>query len=118
MIVNLTEDAPPIHMHLVSLQLLNRQGLRVRAYMKAPAAQRQLRQFLVGAPRPAAPNERGWKDTVRANPREVTRLAVRFGPVDGREFPFDATAQPGYVWHCHILEHEDNEMMRPYTIVT
>ena len=117
-IVNLTEDAHPIHLHLVSLQLLNRQGLRVRAYMKAPAAQRQLRQFLVGAPRPAAPNERGWKDTVRANPREVTRLAVRFGPVDGREFPFDATARPGYVWHCHILEHEDNEMMRPYTIVT
>ena len=61
-------------------------------------------------------NERGWKDTVRALPGEVTRIQVRFAPTDGGDFPFDATAKPGYVWHCHILEHEDNEMMRPYVL--
>ena len=48
--------------------------------------------------------------------RQVTVIRVRFAQQDGSDFPFDATAGPGYVWHCHILEHEDNEMMRPYTL--
>ena len=48
------------------------------------------------------------------NPGEVTRILVRFAPNRrGQGVPFDATAAPGYVWHCHILDHEDNEMMRP-----
>jgi hypothetical protein len=53
-------------------------------------------------------------------PREVTRIAVRFSPVgepDSASCTFDVTAEPGYVWHCHILEHEDNEMMRPYKLL-
>lgn len=64
-----------------------------------------------------APNELGWKDTVRMNPGEVTRILVRFATSNGGGFPFDAKAAPGYVWHCHILEHEDNEMMRPYQLI-
>ena len=59
---------------------------------------------LVGTPRPPEPNERGFKDTVIAYPGEVTRVRMRF------------TAAGQYVWHCHIVEHEDNEMMRPYRI--
>ena len=55
---------------------------------------------------PPALNERGWKDTVRANPGEVTRIITRFAPFSGN-----------YVWHCHILEHEDHDMMRPYQII-
>ena len=51
-----------------------------------------------------ADGERGWKDTVVANPGEVTRVAATFD-LAGR-----------YVWHCHILEHEDNEMMRPLVV--
>jgi spore coat protein A, manganese oxidase len=55
-------------------------------------------------------------------PGQVTRIAVRFAPVDTplgstsgtNYFTFDTTVGPGYVWHCHILDHEDNEMMRPY----
>jgi FtsP/CotA-like multicopper oxidase with cupredoxin domain len=44
-------------------------------------------------------------------------IKVRFAPIDGsEEYPFDATYGPGYVWHCHILDHEDNEMMRPYIV--
>ncbi|MGB8311421.1 MAG: multicopper oxidase domain-containing protein [Halobacteriota archaeon] len=44
---------------------------------------------------------------------------MRFAPIDGsRTFPFDATAGPGHIWHCHILDHEDNKMMRPYKIVS
>ena len=84
------------------------------------------------------PNETGWKDTVVTHPGEVTRIAVRWAPQDiainsvapGQiAYPFDPTATigqtdfasnpggPGYVWHCHILDHEDNEMMRPYITV-
>lgn len=73
--------------------------------------------FLKGAPIPAPASERGWKDTIQMNPGEVTRILVRFSPVDGTaQYPFDATAAPGYVWHCHILDHEDNEMMRPFEV--
>jgi spore coat protein A len=60
---------------------------------------------LTGAPQAAHANERGWKDTVIAYPGEVTRVIATFD-------------LPGlYVWHCHILEHEDHEMMRPYRVV-
>jgi spore coat protein A, manganese oxidase len=64
------------------------------------------------------PNERGWKDTFRMNPGEVTRVMIRFAPQDGTPaFAFDATADPGYVWHCHILEHEEHDMMRPLLVM-
>lgn len=94
--------------------------------------------FLVGAPMPPTPGEAGWKDTAVMLPGQVTRIAVRFAPTQvavGRsapglnQFPFDPTntdrrkrdaagnpGAAGYVWHCHILEHEDNEMMRPYAV--
>jgi len=55
-------------------------------------------------PAVAEPSETGWKDTVIAYPAEVTRVRIKF-EMPGR-----------YVWHCHIVEHEDNEMMRPYRI--
>jgi len=95
--------------------------------------------FLVGGTIPPDDGEAGWKDTIQAPPGAVTRIAVRFAPQDlpvswvrpGWSFyPFDPTnvdparrdfsgapGGPGYVWHCHILEHEDNEMMRPYTVL-
>ena len=49
------------------------------------------------------------------NPGEVTRIRVRFASQDGAAFPFDPTLG-GYVWHCHIIDHEDNEMMRQYRV--
>ncbi len=55
---------------------------------------------------PTEPQERGWKDTVNANPNQVTRIIMNFGPYTGL-----------YVWHCHMLEHEDYEMMRPYIVI-
>ena len=64
------------------------------------------------------PNEQCWKDTINIDSTEVVTIRVRFTKQDGSSFPFDATAGPGYVWHCHLLEHEDNEMMRPYKIVS
>lgn len=82
--------------------------------------------YMSGKALPADPNERGWKDTVIAYPGQVTRLAVRWAPTDlpiqtssslaSLYYPFDpngGASGHGYVWHCHIIDHEDNEMMRP-----
>jgi len=70
------------------------------------------------------PQEAGWKDTVVAMPGQVTRLVVRWAPTDvatgdttNNFFPFDPDGGHGYVWHCHIIDHEDNEMMRPTQIL-
>jgi len=65
--------------------------------------------------------EQGWKDTVVVPPGMVTRLAVRWAPTDTAinavgYFPFNPDGGHGYVWHCHIIDHEDNEMMRPTSI--
>jgi FtsP/CotA-like multicopper oxidase with cupredoxin domain len=128
-LVNTTGDAHPIHIHLVQFQLLNRQAFNTHLYMEAyeeanpelPAETTvvvSVEPYLQGQPSPPDSNERGWKDTFRMNPGEVTRVLVRFAPQDGfSPYPFDATAEPGYVWHCHILEHEDNEMMRRYMVI-
>lgn len=80
--------------------------------------------FLEGSVKPAELNERGWKDTYIAYPGEVTTFAIRFAPTDlplnapknSLIYAFDPSKGPGYVWHCHIIDHEDNEMMRPYSV--
>jgi len=98
-IYNFTADAHPIHLHLVRFKVLDRQALATDAEGIAtqPATP-------AGAPRGPEAWEVGYKDTVVAYPGEVTRIAATFDI-------------PGlYVWHCHILEHEDNEMMRPYCV--
>jgi len=74
--------------------------------------------FLTGPARPADPQERGWKDTFIMLPGEVTTVIVRWAPQDATAsgknyYDFDPSGGPGYVWHCHIVDHEDNEMMRP-----
>lgn len=98
--VNRTEDVHPIHLHAVRFQLLDRRRFDPVAFQQS----RTLR--FVGPPATPDPAEAGWKDTIRAFPNMVTRIIVPFEGPAGR-----------YVWHCHVLEHEDNEMMRPYEIV-
>jgi spore coat protein A len=99
-LVNLTDDVHPIHLHMVKFQILDRRRFDAFQYMTA-----QTLRF-VGPAVVAEANEMGWKDTARANPKTVTRIIVPFEGYAGR-----------FVWHCHILEHEDNEMMRPYEIL-
>jgi spore coat protein A len=99
-LVNLTGDAHPIHLHLVRFQVLDRRPFDLFAYN----AEGKLKY--TGAVLPPEPAEQGWKDTVRADAGMVTRIIVRFEGYLGR-----------YVWHCHLLEHEDNEMMRPFEVV-
>jgi spore coat protein A, manganese oxidase len=98
--VNPTDDSHPIHLHLVRFQILDRQKFETFGYLS-----KQKLRFL-GPPVPPDPSEAGWKDTVRADPGMVTRIIAKFEGYAGR-----------YVWHCHILEHEDNEMMRPYDVL-
>jgi FtsP/CotA-like multicopper oxidase with cupredoxin domain len=80
--------------------------------------------FLRGLQMPPDPNEAGWKDTVKMFPGTVTRIVARWAPQDVpvaavapgvNLYPFEPATGPGYAWHCHILDHEDNDMMRPYS---
>jgi len=129
-IVNPTADTHPIHLHLVQFQLVNRSAFQVKKYqtawtalngmaplMNATVNVPSLAPYLQGKPILPTVAEQAWKDTIQMRPGEVTTIRVRFTAQDGTAFPFDATQGPGYVWHCHILDHEDNEMMRPYTVV-
>ena len=99
-ILNPTDDSHPIHLHLVRFQLLDRRNYDPLTYRRTG----QLR--FIGPVVGPEPSESGWKDTIRAHSRMVTRFIVNFSGYSGR-----------YVWHCHILEHEDNEMMRPYEVM-
>lgn len=82
--------------------------------------------FLQGPVQLPLPQEQGWKDTVMMRPGQVTRIAVRWAPTTlptttaakDLAFPFDPNASGNfnYVWHCHIIDHEDNEMMRPASV--
>jgi spore coat protein A, manganese oxidase len=99
-LINLTEDSHPIHLHLVRFQILDRRPFHIFAYQMNKALKYR------GPAVPPEPGEAGWKDTVRAHPGMVTRIIARFDGFTGR-----------YVWHCHVLEHEDNEMMRPYDVI-
>jgi FtsP/CotA-like multicopper oxidase with cupredoxin domain len=95
---NATEDAHPMHIHEVLFEVVNRQAIHVEE------ESHDVRIEPGSVPRPPEPWEAGWKDTVTAYPGEVTRVKMKF-------------EQAGqYVWHCHIVSHEDNEMMRPYRI--
>jgi len=133
-VVNLTADTHPIHIHLVPFQLLSRQPFQVKSYQSAydqlnpviPArttTNPDPTPYLVSAPTSPDANEMGWKDTIRMRPGEVTKIAIRFAPTEtpanvlNQTFPFNVSAGPGYVFHCHILDHEDNEMMRPLLVV-
>lgn len=94
---NNTGDTHPIHIHLVQFKIVGRQAL-----VGGKAS---------GALKPPAPFEVGWKDTVAVHPGTVTRFQAKFS------LPPGASAPQKYVYHCHILEHEDNDMMRPYMVV-
>jgi spore coat protein A len=108
---NLTGDAHPIHFHLVNVQVIQRQQ-----FTGDPAVGIKLQ----GSPRPPDANELGWKETVRMNPGEVTTIIAQFTlPKLPATFGNPLSPRTGgheYVWHCHILEHEEHDMMRPLVV--
>ena len=134
-IVNLTEDAHPIHLHLVQFRLFRRQDFLVNQYtddwralngeppLDYPTKVLPVKPYLLDGPIAPPAHENGWKDTIQAYPGQITTIRVRFAPqhalfsIPGINlYPFNPAKGPGYVWHCHILDHEDNEMMRPYNV--
>ena len=161
-IINITADAHPIHTHLASFQLLNRQAFQAtkwtNVYANALAVTFPAPTFVtpdglgppfpylqqnadcaIGGNPPIGPYlqkqkltlplayENGWKDTVIAYPGEITRIVIRWAETDAPLTtaagvntypfsPFEILNGVGYVWHCHIVDHEDNEMMRPYIV--
>jgi spore coat protein A len=109
-IANLTGDTHPIHFHLVNVQVLARQPFNVDTYTGTPS--------YTGPARGPGKTELGWKETVRMNPGEVTTVIMKF---DLPQVPFTVPPSPRtggheYVWHCHILEHEEHDMMRPLVV--
>ena len=116
--VNLTGDTHPMHMHLVTFQVVGRTPFDAEAYEAA------LRHgangvpggidptpFATGPMLPPAPEERGFKDTVKANPGYFTTIRAKF------ELPSGVSGAADLRHHCHIVEHEDNDMMRPFTVL-
>jgi hypothetical protein len=130
-----------IHIHLIEFQVLNRQPIDATAYRAQwhlinghmPATRPIVvdpTPFFTGPPQPPAPYETGWKDTVQAMPAMVNRVVLRWAPqessvntpgtnqfsIDPTSFP-DNVKGPGYVWHCHIVGHEDHDMLRQLALV-
>jgi spore coat protein A len=98
--INLTEDVHPMHMHLVRFQLLDRRPFDVFGYRNNKGMK------YTYPPLPPEENELGWKDVIQCPPGLVTRVITRFEGYTGK-----------YLYHCHILEHESNDMMRPFEVV-
>lgn len=98
--VNTTGDGHPIHIHLIRFQITGRTPFDVDQYVATGNL------VFTGPTMPPDPNEMGWKDTVRVEPGLVTQVIAQFEGFSGQ-----------YVWHCHILEHEDQEMMRPLMVL-
>lgn len=97
---NSTPSSHPVHMHLTPFQVLSRQGFTATVESNGALSNIQL----VGSPSPPLPEHAGEKDTIIVEPGQVVRVLAKFD-------------RPGeYVWHCHMLAHEDNEMMRPIMV--
>jgi spore coat protein A, manganese oxidase len=147
-IINLTADTHPIHLHLVTFQLVSRQPFQATKYNTAwlklqtytfqdgsikqemppfdkfydpttPGHVLNPLNYYQGKQILPTPLEKTWKDTIQMNPGEVTTIKVRFASQDGTAFPaawFQPVDSGIYVYHCHIIDHEDNEMMRPMIV--
>jgi hypothetical protein len=131
------------HVHLIQFLLVERRNFNAPRYLadwiavngnppfdhptlKLPLfPPEEPNRYEVGPAEPALPHEIGWKDTIRTPANEITRIRIRWAiqsPQPGNllginTFPIDPINGVGFVWHCHLLEHEDNEMMRPLTVI-
>jgi spore coat protein A len=115
--VNVTGDTHPMHTHLVTFQVVGRTPFDAEAYEEANEGAHGVpggidpTPFATGPMEPPGPSERGYKDTVKANPGQFTTIRAKF------DLPTGVTAPQSYVHHSHIVEHEDNDMMRPFEVV-
>jgi len=100
--INATPIAHPMHIHLVQFKILDRQPFNLELYQESNG---KILEF-TGDPEPPRDFEKGWKDTVKAPSGMVTRVIMHWKEHTGN-----------YIWHCHLLEHEDHDMMRPIKVI-
>jgi FtsP/CotA-like multicopper oxidase with cupredoxin domain len=125
------------HVHLIQFRLVGRQNFDAPRYLAdwlaangdppldRPTIKLPIEPYLTGPFIPAPPEESGWKDSIQAPAGQITRIVIRFAPpvpnVTVRPgvnaFPINPVDSIGFIWHCHLVEHEDNEMMRPMNVV-
>ncbi|KAL5716148.1 Leucine permease transcriptional regulator [Ranunculus cassubicifolius] len=119
-VINLTEDNHPLHIHLglfktlEQKELVNVDELKDCMDKKNDAIKCDIDKYATGKISAVPTHERGWKNVFKMMPSTMTTILVQFSFIHSNaSYPFDVTAEPGYVYHCHILDHEDNAMMRP-----
>jgi FtsP/CotA-like multicopper oxidase with cupredoxin domain len=139
--INLTPLDHNKHVHLIQFQVIDRTPFNATGpggYLERwlaingnppfdhPTLKPDPAAFFTGPPQPPTPEESGWKDTIFTPVNMVTRLRIRWAiqlpvpaqvPVGTNTFPINPVFGIGYIWHCHLVEHEDNEMMRPLTVI-
>ncbi|KDP38037.1 hypothetical protein JCGZ_04680 [Jatropha curcas] len=123
-VINLTEDNHPLHIHLGlfvvidQTELVNLEGFKACMLKVNDAIKCKIDKYARGQKLEVQAQEKGWKNVYKMIPGYVTKILVRFAYIHSNaSYVFDATAEPGYVYHCHILDHEDNVMMRPLKLI-
>ncbi|GMJ13315.1 Low Phosphate Root1 [Hibiscus trionum] len=123
-VINLTDDNHPMHIHLGLFTVLDQTELvKLEEFKecmskKNDAVKCQISKYARGKKIEVAAHEKGWKNVYKMTPGYVTRILVRFSYIHSNtSYTFDPTGMPGYVYHCHILDHEDNAMMRPLIVM-
>ena len=118
LLINLTADTHPIHLHEPEFQVVGRRRFNVAGYRRALKKARAAGEpnpnpapFYTSGPLPLQTDDHGFKDAVSANPGVVTTIRSPF------KLPPGVKGTQKYVFHCHILEHEDNDMMRPFEVI-
>ncbi|PKI44276.1 hypothetical protein CRG98_035350 [Punica granatum] len=123
-VINLTQDNHPLHIHLGLFKVLDQTEIKdlgefKDCMLKINDAERcHLSRHARGKKVDVRAHENGWKNVYKMMPGYMTKILVRFAYIHSNSsYVFDATAEPGYVYHCHILDHEDNVMMRPLKFI-
>ncbi|XP_061360026.1 multicopper oxidase LPR1-like [Gastrolobium bilobum] len=123
-VINLTGDNHPLHIHLALFKVLDQTELVKSDEFKScmmrinDALKCHVEKYARGRKVAVPGNEKGWKNVFKIIPGYVTKILVRFSYIHtNASYAFDATAEPGYLYHCHILDHEDNSMMRPFKVI-
>ncbi|OMO88072.1 Multicopper oxidase, type 1 [Corchorus olitorius] len=123
-VINLAEDTHPMHIHLGlfkvldQTELVNEDEFKECMLKKNDAIKCQISKYARGKKIKVAAHEKGWKNVYKMAPGFVTKILVKFSYIHSNSsYSFDPTAEPGYVYHCHMLDHEDNAMMRPLRLI-
>ncbi|CAN8304361.1 unnamed protein product [Cochlearia groenlandica] len=115
-VINLTEDNHPLHIHLGLFKVVKQTALLAAGLEEFKecmtehndAVKCNIEKYARGKKTSVTAHERGWKNVFKMMPGHVTRILVRFSYIHSNEtYSFDPTQEPGYVYHCHILDHDD-----------